>query len=470
MRWRVLFLASLVVNLVLAAGWIFSAHRHSASRNPSESSVGSATIKTNVLIRRQFFSWSEIESADYPTYVKNLRDIGCPEQTIRDIIIADVNALFAKRIATDPDITAPGQEWWRSEPDANLVAVAEKRLQVLETERRTLLAQLLGPDWEGGDLANIARPSRAAVVLDGPMLGNMPTDVKQSVEEISARANERLQAYLDVERAAGRTPDPAQIAKLREETRTELSHVLTPPQLEEFLLRYSQEASSLRSELGDLKYFDASPDEFRAIFRATDSIDQQLEMLAGKTDANSVLQRNQLEQQRDAAIKTALGANRYAEFQMLHDPQYRSAVATAEEAGTPDAANQIYLINLAATQQLAAISANTNFTADQKLIAQKQLELDQLKANALALGQELPPEETNAAPATATPPPFVPATHSYVLGLAETAIGVATRYGVSLVALQAANPGVDLRRLKPGDSIQIPGPMWTPTQPPPPMQ
>jgi len=40
-------------------------------------------------VRRQFFSWQQLESPDYQTYVANLRDIGCPEQTIRDIIIAD---------------------------------------------------------------------------------------------------------------------------------------------------------------------------------------------------------------------------------------------------------------------------------------------------------------------------------------------------------------------------------------------
>ena len=36
---------------------------------------------TKVVLRRQFFSWRDVESADYPTYVANLSDIGCPEQT-----------------------------------------------------------------------------------------------------------------------------------------------------------------------------------------------------------------------------------------------------------------------------------------------------------------------------------------------------------------------------------------------------
>src|SRR5437667_8824635 len=35
------------------------------------------------------FRWSQIESEDYPTYIANLRAIGVPEKTIRDIVLAD---------------------------------------------------------------------------------------------------------------------------------------------------------------------------------------------------------------------------------------------------------------------------------------------------------------------------------------------------------------------------------------------
>jgi hypothetical protein len=38
------------------------------------------------------FQWSQIESTNYTTYISNLRAIGCPEQTIRDIIVADVHS------------------------------------------------------------------------------------------------------------------------------------------------------------------------------------------------------------------------------------------------------------------------------------------------------------------------------------------------------------------------------------------
>ena len=103
MRWRVLCLVSLAANLGLAVGWWLSL-RHARPPGPVETVLSdtnaSPQIRTNVVFRRQFFSWSELESPDYAKYIANLRDIACPEQTIRDIIIADVNALYARRQAS----------------------------------------------------------------------------------------------------------------------------------------------------------------------------------------------------------------------------------------------------------------------------------------------------------------------------------------------------------------------------------
>jgi hypothetical protein len=44
------------------------------------------------------FHWSQLESTDYRTYVANLRSIGCPEQTVRDIVTADLDsAVYAPK-------------------------------------------------------------------------------------------------------------------------------------------------------------------------------------------------------------------------------------------------------------------------------------------------------------------------------------------------------------------------------------
>jgi LysM repeat protein len=447
MRWRAIAAVSLIVNSVIAVAVLVFAGRGIPKRSDATIYAGSnQPARTNVVVRRQFFSWKEVESPDYPTYIANLRDIGCPEQTIRDIIIADVNSLYAQRRATN--LLTSEQQWWRTEPDSNVVRVAAEKSRELDDERRALLTRLLGTNWESGDLVSLPRPSHTGIILDGAVLGNLTAETKQSIQEISQRSQDRMQAYLDQQRAAGLEPDPAEVARLRQQTRVELQSVLSPPALEEFLLRYSQNANNLRSEFGQLQFFNPTPDEFRSVFRATDTIDQQLEALADADDPNSERQRKSLEQQREIALKSALGAKRYDEYRQLQDPIYREALAQAQDAGTPDAVQALYAINLTAASEADRIRSSTNLTDDQKMLELKRVELQQMQANMAATGQEVPPE-----PATPAPPP-PPRTH--VIRPGDTMPVMSLLYGVPAGAIRAANPNIDFNRLRPGDSIVIP--------------
>jgi hypothetical protein len=286
------------------------------------------------------------------------------------------------------------------------------------------------------------------LVLDGPVLGNLPAETKQALQEINTRSEDRMQAYLDAQRLQGKAADPVELARLRQQTRDDLARVLAPGQLEDFLLRYSQYANNLRTGFGELQFFNASPEEFRAVFRATDSIDQQIQLLADSTDPASIQARKSLEAQRDSALKIALGAKRYDEFQLLHDPLYRDAVATADQAGTPEAARTIYQINLAAASTQNALRTNGDLTADQKAIEQKQLELDQLKAAALATGQSLLPDSQTAQSTTPR--------RTYTLRPGDTAATIGLIYGIPEAASRAANPNLNFNNLRPGDAISLP--------------
>src|ERR1019366_914713 len=394
---------------------------------------------------------------DFATYVANLRQIGCPEQTIRDILIAEVNGLYSRKRAVE--LVTPQQQWWRSQPDANVLRAALAKFRELEAQRKGLLTGLLGTNWETGDLVNIPRPSRPGVLLDGPVLGALSSEVKQALENVSVSSQDRMEAYLNAQRSANKTPDPVELAKLRQQTRDELAHILSPPELEEYLLRYSQDANNLRTEFGQLRFFNATPDEFRGIFRATDSLDQRIQLLADATDPGSLDARKALEDQRENAIKIALGPERYDEYRMLHDLVYRDAVAAADDAGTPEAAAQIYAISLAALAEQSRIRSDTNLTASQKSIELKRLELEQLQANTVAKRQDLPPEPPSE-------PPVIPPRKVVVLGPGDSAATIAMMYGLPVSAIKAANPRVDFNRLKPGIAITIPpSPLSPPSSP-----
>jgi hypothetical protein len=74
------------------------------------------------------FNWSELESSDYRAYIANLAAIGCPKQTIRDIIVADVDSLYA-----------PRRQQCARQP------AAESKLSALYDEEDSVLTALLGP-------------------------------------------------------------------------------------------------------------------------------------------------------------------------------------------------------------------------------------------------------------------------------------------------------------------------------------
>lgn len=124
--------------------------RLAASFVPPQSSQNMAQLQ---VVRE--FDWSQIESADYPTYVANLRKIGCPEQTLRDIIVADVDTLYAPRRARlEQMLSNGGSSFGQS------ARPVETELLQLRKEEAALIATLLG----GNQPANLAEPLDSNVV------------------------------------------------------------------------------------------------------------------------------------------------------------------------------------------------------------------------------------------------------------------------------------------------------------------
>ena len=64
--------------------------------------------------------WRKVESEDYKQYIENLRAIGCPEETIEDIIVADVNKLLKSRNANTTGNTNKFEYWKIGNPMAAL--------------------------------------------------------------------------------------------------------------------------------------------------------------------------------------------------------------------------------------------------------------------------------------------------------------------------------------------------------------
>jgi LysM repeat protein len=463
---RTLLLISLALNVALAAAfvaWLTSARRNSpAVVRPINTAIVQSNharfvLKTNVLIRPRTFTWQEVESPDYAVYVTNLRQLGMPESTVRDIIVADIDQIFNERKreqALKEDV-----EWWRSTPSTEAQSAAIAKANEIENERVALLNKLLGPDWQQGRVTSDTLP----IALVGPVLESLPDETKASVRSIAERSRTRVSDFIAQAQAAGEAVNPAELARLREDTRRELAAVLSPAALEEFLLRYSENASQLRRELAG---FNATPDEFRALFRAVDNIERDLQLRASGNDADSLRLRQALEEQRIAAVRKALGPERFADYQGLMDPVYREAAMVARQAGGDEETVQaLYQINRTAAQELERIRANASLTEAQKQEQLRAAEAEQQKARALVLGETIATEVPATSPtATAEPP-----TRAHAIIPGDTLGILALRYGVSVNALREANPGVDVNRARAGTTIIVPPPGTGTQQPLPPL-
>ncbi len=450
---RIFLLVSLVLNVALgiALGKWFATARHDsprvvrASGVPTISSNFVRIIKTNVLVRPRAFTWQEVESEDYAIYVENLRALGMPESTIRDVIVADVDLIYTQRrraYAAQQDM-----EWWRSDPSPEARSMTVARSQAIDAERHALLTRLLGPGWD----AALVERERTPLALVGPVLGNLPEEVKASIQEIAARSTDRMREFIGQRQAAGEIVSTADLAALREEMRLQLAAILNPQQLEEFQLRYSESARSLREELAG---FNATPEEFRSLFRAVDPIDREIQSQFSGKDAASVRARQEREHQRLAAIRNAMDLTRFEVYQALQDPAYRDALAVSQLAGGgAETAQSLYNIQRATAEQLIRIRNDASLNAADRQQLIRELEAEQQRARALVLG-ETPAEEVG--PMISPPDPVEPPVRRHALLYGDTWGTLAGRYGVSVGALRAANPGVEVNRARPGTVILIP--------------
>jgi hypothetical protein len=252
-----------------------------------------------------------------------------------------------------------------------------------DQERRELLAKILGED--GTDSIKLPSLNASAVNLTGPVLGALPTETWNNVQEICARSMERHQAYQMGRINEGGAIDNTELARLREQTRSDLKRVLTTEQLEEFLLRFSFNSSKLRS---DMRGIELTPEEFRKIFRAIDPLEHQMQVDYGSPETLSQKQRDQLDSQRDRAVRETLSSDRYVQYLGSKDPLFKQAQMMAMQYGmNTKAIKPLYDMQKSLDAKRLQVTQNTTMTPEQKAQAfqtigvEHQQTLQQILAN-----------------------------------------------------------------------------------------
>ena len=268
-----LLVLSLVLNIVLGLKWYQGSQRtvepveeaaSSPRRQPGldkESEPKAVESAASPKMPTMTFDWHQVESDDYRDYIANLRSIGCPEETIRDIIKADVDKLYkskSKELQPEPE---PFEYWKTGNAWMAAMQPNPESLQAqndLNKEKRNVLKTLLGADYEP---ETSWMESMVAFDPFERMLGSIPSDKRASIMEIY-----QSYALKQAELAQGGAVDQEDmkaLADLQRERNAELADLLSPEEMRDFELRMSETSMMLRSQMNG---FQPTKEEFEQIF------------------------------------------------------------------------------------------------------------------------------------------------------------------------------------------------------------
>ncbi|HEY1170172.1 MAG TPA: hypothetical protein VGH19_02275 [Verrucomicrobiae bacterium] len=335
--------------------------------------------ETEVVTQWAKLDWRVIESEDYVKYIANLRAAGCPEETIRDLIIADVNKLYAAKWK----MLHPVEQQWKyweaeSKRDKKDERKSEERRE-LEKERDELIRSLLdvNPRSEmakySWDQERIGRDEKLAFLSE---------EKHAQVKGLDEKYRDEVRKVMEEGKAANLSKEELsqKVAALRKQHETELAGVLNGSELLEYELRTSGLANKMRN---DLAWFEPNEQEFRALY-------QKLKAAEAQASANG----QKLSLEKDLAqlgdMKGVLSPERLADFQQIQDPAYRDALKLAERFElNPEATKLVAQISQASEAEILKAMANPNLSAEEKQALTRAIKDEKKKALSEAMGKRV---------------------------------------------------------------------------------
>ena len=396
-KWLVV---SLVINCALAAAVAFrpkAPKLDKADVGPPHETVMPQLISlpkklvATAAVQSSGFNWNQIESPDFPQYIANLRAIGCPEETIRDLIVAEVNKLYAPKFAA---LAAETQQFAYWKPSSKKAREGlQKQLDALRAEKNQLIKTLLGIDSDPYE--QWAKATAEELVEQGKYAFLSP-EKQKLVREILAKYSELDKGTKVV--PEGMIFDGSDSKKIREQRRQELAQVLSPEELYQFDLRDSNAAQSVRSRFGAADLTEA---EYQKLFALRKAYEDEVGAVADFSDSEKARQRSEKKKLLEDAYKQALGEDRASEIAREQDPQWRALNSVARQFGMDQQTLQrAYEYQQLAAQQMSALFSDGNLPRETRQPAMREINAE-LQRNLTALMGEAPYQEYRKAnPAT----------------------------------------------------------------------
>jgi hypothetical protein len=386
---------SLLLNATLAAAIIFSLRK---SLPPAQAPVAAAPASSMIPASSPAesspspglpFQWSQIASKDLKIYRDNLRDIGCPELTVREIIRAVINENFRVRRR---DILASFQDhYWDMVLRRELVRRQwlprtewGQALTSLAAERQQLISDVLGPD------ALTTEAGRQAQQADWEQkFSRLSPEKRARMIELQQKYQQQLAEWAATlgSRADGApTPeDEAARQKLQQDFDDAEKQLLTPQELAELHLRESDVANWAASLPG----FNPNEDEWRSLTQLRSQFEASQNALADPylTDEQRTARQNELQSNFVNSVQEALGPDRFAQYQLANNDQYQALHNVTQRYGLPDSvAAQGLNVQQTAQAEADQVRANSNLSPEDQQAALNVIQQETEQALSQILG------------------------------------------------------------------------------------
>jgi len=321
----------------------------------SKATARTSSVVTNTVVRE--ISWQQVESPDYREYIANLRAIGCPEETIRDIINADVNKLYDEKKKLARGAPKKFEYWKAGNPLAGLMGDPEslQKMRALEEEKNAVLRALgIEPDPMNQMLA-----AAGGNPMD-TMFDFLPEAKRTTLMQTMADFQSKI-----MESVGDAANDPGAMMKAQREMEDAIQAVLTPEEFLDYQLRFSMTANMLRQQITG---FDPSEEEFLTVFKLREEFDREYSpMLLANATAAEQAEHSKAQEQLNEQLREVLGEQRYADYERAQDYQYQQLHRIVQRAGlTTDTANEVYDMRKIAENQANQVRGNQNLTSEQR--------------------------------------------------------------------------------------------------------
>ena len=381
-----LLMISILANLVCFVGLFWLSTDRQSSTDPSQpvpagepvssgQALGQTAPPERIVREVERFHWRQIEDEDFKKYIQNLRDIGCPEETIRNLVKQDLDKYYDQRKADILSKSPARKEFWKSGNPSSLgrpSASASSQMAQLDREKNEVLGELFNPSG----LAAINRPGPLARARSQAKSGYAMDFIPD--EETKAQLNTLEQEYgsqllKKMAQGASDAQDMAEIRQLRQDRDSSIATMLTPEQKMEYDLRKSPTAANMRLQMDG---FDPSEDEFRDIFGARKAFDDEHGVVPGASiSAGDMEARQFAEQEMNDQIHTSLGDDRYQDYLRQTDYDYKSIAKITERQGLGENISaQVYDMKGGAEELAREIRMNTGLS-----IEERQMQLGQIR-------------------------------------------------------------------------------------------